>query len=199
MGEPIYWKVNDEKIFPIGGEFYAYFPQFSWCTEYVKANTEWEIEAIISSDPASLEWPSYPCILDAGAKFPSCVSEIQTFMEKSKVGSNISLSTEPSPIALRIKKLIDVGFCNDIKIEKIAEKLKSSNAHISRQFKASYGFSPNSYKKTLKVSVATIALSSGKTPIESAAMSGYHDLSRFYKQFGELMKSTPSKHQGFGQ
>lgn len=198
-GPAVWWTVDGRKVMAENPEsFVAFFPPYSWAVEHAKPGTQWDMTSILSMEALPKAAPKYPCLLRSTESFPASTKEVPSFFERSTIATELSVCTKPSVTAQRIKEHLDKGFADDISLEEIAKKMKSSSAYLSRQFKAAYGYSPNHYKKRLKISVATFALTIGKSPADAASMAGYGDLGRFYKQFGELMHTTPRKHQGSG-
>ena len=97
-----------------------------------------------------------------------------------------------SPVSSKTKRLIDDNYLIYPSIARIAERLKVSHEHVSRQFKKDYGLTPSAYLHKLRVAEATFRLSKGEEIIDISLDVGYNDLSRFYKQFRKATRTSPA-------
>jgi methylphosphotriester-DNA--protein-cysteine methyltransferase len=192
-GPAFYWSVDGQKVYPSNQEnVVAFFPPYSWSIEYAEAGTDWRAQCLLSKESLPSGVPQYPCLLEGTDPFPNSLESAFEYLRTARRGASISLRSSPNALASRIKEAIDRGFHDDISMGEIAERLNSSSSYLSRVFKAEFGFPPQYYKNALKVSYATFSLTAGRSPADAAADAGYKDLSRFYKQFSDLVKSPPS-------
>ena len=77
-------------------------------------------------------------------------------------------------------------------IARIADRLKVSHEHLSRQFKKDYALTPSAYLHKLRVAEATFRLALGEEIVDISLDVGYNDLSRFYKQFRKATRTSPA-------
>jgi AraC-like DNA-binding protein len=104
---------------------------------------------------------------------------------------SIGVNSNPSLLSLRVKRMIDENYLIFPSIARIAERLKVSHSHLSRQFKRDVEMGPSEYLHHLRVAEATFRLATGEEIIDIAYEIGYNDLSRFYKQFRKNTKTSP--------
>lgn len=136
-----------------------------------------------------------PCLIYSKSEVPKSLDEVAKFFRTHEPTTVVALQSNPSRVARKVKSFLDQKYNQDLTMSMIAKKLKTSSAVISRQFKSSYGFTPMSYKRGLRVTVAMFYLLSGRSAADSASLAGYNDLGRFYKQFKEYIRLTPESHR----
>ena len=105
---------------------------------------------------------------------------------------SIQVNTKPSIVSRNTKRLIDENYLVYPSIARIADRLKISHEHLSRQFKKDYGITPSAYLHKLRVAEATFRLSRGEEIVDISLDVGYNDLSRFYKQFRKATRTSPA-------
>lgn len=189
------WKVNTNFIVPNKNPIWLYIPPYSWTCEFYDSGTEVSLAGIIGVGKEPKGAPSLPSIFDFSGKFPRSRKDIDTIFKRARLKDEITICTNPSGTALKIKTLIDANFRVGISMSEIAKRLNTSQAVCSRQFKRTFGFTPGYYKRGLKVTVGAYSLLTGLSPLKAADAAGYNDLSRFYKQFSQYMKMTPDQHR----
>jgi len=189
------WKTGSQFIAPKGAMVWLYVPPFGWTSERNQAGSWLEVEGLFSVLAPESHWPEVPCLIYSQRRIPKSFAEVSRFLRDHVPVAEVSLQPKPTGTAEKVKILLDQTFAEDISMATIAKRLKTSSAVISRQFKASYGFSPMNYKRGLRVTVAMFHLLSGRTAIEAAERAGYQDLGRFYKQFKEYIRLTPESHR----
>lgn len=190
-----FWRVDGELVSAPSNPKIIYVPPYSWTAEFVEAGTRTEVLGYISSTPPSRFAPTRPCFLHLPGKITDIESGIDAFFRNARAGGEISVRTNPSPLSARAKALIDRSYPNGILLDDVAKKLRTSRAQLSRQFKKDFYFPPKYYERGLRVTHAMFLLLMGEAPATAAFAAGYRDLGRFYKQFGEFMKTTPKSHQ----
>lgn len=189
------WKSGSQFITPKITTVWLYVPPFDWTSEYDESGTLVEIEGLFSIIPPERHWPKTPCLIYSKKPVPQSFAEVSSFLSDHAPETEVALQPKPSGTAQKVKFLLDQKFAEDISMAAISRQLKTSSAVISRQFKSSYGFPPMAYKRGLRVTVAMFHLLAGKPPSEAAALAGYGDLGRFYKQFKQYIRLTPESHR----
>lgn len=189
------WKSGSAIIAPEEAVVWLYLPPFAWTSETGAAGSLIEIEGLFSILAPEPHWPKVPCLFNSAHPVPRSFAEASRFLKKHKPYAEVMLQPNASGAVLKVKAILDKQFVENISMEAISRQLKTSSAVVSRQFKASYGFPPMVYKRGLRVTVAMYHLLSGKPAIEAAALAGYDDLGRFYKQFKEYLHLTPESHR----
>ena len=147
----------------------------------------------VGSEQHCPELPRSPFIFETDHQSPfTNVGQALDLLERSRNRQAIDVCSKPSLLSLNAKRLIDENYLIYPSIARIADRLKISHAHLSRQFKKDYGLSPSEYLHKLRVAEATFRLSRGEEIIEISQDVGYNDLSRFYKQFRKATHTSPA-------
>ncbi|HEX6738017.1 MAG TPA: AraC family transcriptional regulator [Vicinamibacteria bacterium] len=76
-----------------------------------------------------------------------------------------------------------------------AAELGLSPPALCKAFCAAYGITPKQYVQRARVFDAVLMLLLGRPVMEAALEAGFADLSRFYRQFGRLVGSTPARYR----
>jgi AraC-like DNA-binding protein len=138
------------------------------------------------------EFLNHPVLFDTEfAGTPSAVNEVIDILRSVKNFQAVESTSKPSLLSLKAKKLIDANYLAYPAIARIAERLKVSHEHLSRQFKLDFGLSPSSYLHKLRLADAPLRLARGEQIVNVSLDAGYNDLSRFYKQFRKNTKTSP--------
>jgi AraC-like DNA-binding protein len=189
------WKVNGKMIQPEKNRLFLFVPAYSWSSEFYPKNMECSLRGLFCIGKMHSRWPSAPTLYTSTQKLPLKLENVDSFLSKSQVISEVPLQISPSGTASRVKKIIETNSYPEFSMAQIALKLKTSPAVLSREFKKSFGYTPMQYRRGLKVTLGMYHLLCGKDPSEAAFLSGYNDLGRFYKQFKEYIKDTPDSHR----
>ena len=182
---------DSEKIKPTGRRFGAFYPPFSFVRSYVK-NMRGKVRGVgqVGHLPGL---PGSPVMFDTKHRgsFTSAAQALEVLSAARNVRS-IIVNSSPSLLSIRAKRLIDDNYLIFPSIARIADRLKVSHAHLSRQFKRDFEMSPSEYLHHLRVAEATFRLSIGEEIIDISEDVGYNDLSRFYKQFRKKTRTSPA-------
>jgi len=92
-----------------------------------------------------------------------------------------------------MKHLISTTYKEAIPIARMATELGVSHAHVTRQFRRDFGFTPVNYRHRLRVSDATARLFRGEKVLNAGQNAGFDDTSRFYQNFRKITGSPPGK------
>lgn len=122
---------------------------------------------------------------------PKNIEQIIEIFDSSQNVQSVEAYPKASLLSLRAKRLIDENYQIYPSIARIAERLKVSHEHLTRQFKRDFEMSPNAYLHKLRIADATFRLSRGEKIINISNEVGYNDLSRFYKQFHKSTANSP--------
>jgi AraC-like DNA-binding protein len=178
-------------IAPKSKRFGAFYPPFTVMRSAVK-NLKGRVCGIGSVKPFA-ELPQTPIIFET--EYRGLFTDVSQAFEVLKTCGNrqsIEVNTKPSLLSLKTKRLIDENYLAYPSMSRIAKRLGVSPEHLSRQFKRDYLLSPSAYLHQLRVSEATFRLSLGEQIIEICSDVGYNDLSRFYKQFRKVTRTSPA-------
>jgi AraC-like DNA-binding protein len=182
---------DSEKVEPGGPRFGVFYPPFSFVRSYVKdfrgtVNGVGQIGLLpgLPTSPVLFE-------TDSHGPFTSAADAIDVLGWAKNVRP-ISVSSKPSLLSIRTKRLIDDNYLMSPSISRIADRLKVSHAHLTRQFRRDFEMTPSEYLHHLRVAEATFRLSIGEEIVDISEDVGYNDLSRFYKQFRKKTRTSPA-------
>lgn len=106
-----------------------------------------------------------------------------------------SLKANESSLARRTREAICSDHARNSPLEEIARSLKSSSSVVSRQFKNSYGLSPNLYRQKLKLAESIrLMFVFDKNVDEAARLVGYESRSQFNQAFRNAYHTAPSQY-----
>jgi AraC-like DNA-binding protein len=187
-----YHFISDRKpVRPRGKRFGVFYPPFTFVRAYSREMRGATVG--IGSERAYDRLPTSPMLFETDHRGE--IKSVETALDILACCRNqqlISVNTDPSQVSSKTKRLIDENYLIYPSIARIANRLKISHEHLSRQFKKDFGLSPSAYLHKLRVAEATFRLSLGEEIIEIAHDVGYNDLSRFYKQFRKTTRTSPA-------
>jgi AraC-like DNA-binding protein len=186
-----YFLRDGEPVKPKGKRFGAYYPSFTIVNSYVK-RFRGKVRGV--GQVGALDGlPAKPIIFETEFRgsFTSAGQAVEVIGSAKSVRT-IEANTDPSILSVRAKRLIDENYAVYPSISRIAEQLKVSHSHLSRQFKQNFQMSPSKYLHHLRTADATYRLSLGQEIIDISHEVGYNDLSRFYKQFKKQTATSPA-------
>lgn len=186
----VFFQKGEEKIRPNSNKFCIFYPPFTF-TRPCFLETTAEIIGVAGINPLKTQF-SMPIVFEID-KFetPKNLAEITGILDSIQSFQRIEANPKASLISVKAKKLIDENYQIYPSISKIAARLQVSHEHLTRQFKADFGMSPNKYLHQLRIADATFRLSQGEQIINISGDVGYNDLSRFYKQFRQSTSKSP--------
>jgi len=178
-------------VIPPKPRFGVFYPPFTFVRSYVK-----ELKGTvrgIGHTVLSPGLPDSPIIFETAfdGSFTSANDALDVIASAATIQS-IETKSNPSLLSIRAKRLIDENYLVFPSIARIADRLKVSHAHLSRQFRRDFAMSPSEYLHHLRVAEATFRLSTGEPIIDVSHEVGYNDLSRFYKQFRKNTRTSPA-------
>ena len=186
-----YFLRDGEPVRPASKRFGIFYPPFTIVRSYVR-DLKGNNRGVGAIDLVP-GLPAGPVIFETAFWKPFTSAE--QAVDVIKGGRNIQSiepNTNPSLLSVRAKRLIDDNYLVFPSIARVAERLKISHAHLSRQFKRDFEMSPSEYLHHLRVADATFRLSLGEPIIDISQEVGYNDLSRFYKQFRKKTTTSPA-------
>lgn len=186
-----YQFVSDgERIRTPKKRFGVFYPPFTLIRMFARKVSGSTIGVGSDELPAGL--PKYPFIFDTDHTGDlTTIDDAREVLATAQNPRTIEVNTSPSPVSRDTKKLIDENYLIYPSIARIADRLKVSHEHLSRQFKKDYGLTPSAYLHKLRVAEATFRLALGEEIIDISLEVGYNDLSRFYKQFRKATRTSP--------
>lgn len=96
----------------------------------------------------------------------------------------------------RARDLMDREFDRPLDVAAIAEEAMMSPAHFSRQFRATYGETPNAYLMTRRMERAKALLRVGDLSVTEVCMTvGWSSLGSFSARFTRLVGETPTAYR----
>ena len=187
-----YWFVSDgEPVRPARNRFGVFYPPFTFVRTFARKTRGSTIGA--GSKEFSSELPPTPFIFETDHDGQlTTIDHVRAILESCRDRRTIDVNTRPAEVSRNAKQLIDENFLVYPSIARIADRLKVSHEHLSRQFKKDYGLPPSAYLHKLRVAEATFRLALGEEIIDISLDVGYNDLSRFYKQFRKATRTSPA-------
>jgi AraC-like DNA-binding protein len=186
-----YFLSDSQPVKPKGKRFGVFYPSFTIVRSFVK-NLRGTVRGVGRVEPLDGS-PAKPIIFDTGLKdkFTSA-NQVADVIKSARHKRSIEMNTDPSILSLRVKRLIDENYAVYPSTARIAERLKVSHAHLSRQFKKDFKMSPSEYLHHLRTADAQFRLSLGQEIVDISMEVGYNDLSRFYRQFKKKTATSPA-------
>ena len=182
---------DGKEVRPAKKYFGVFYPSFTFVRAFAR-NINGSMTGIGNDRPYP-QLPDHPFIFetDHRGEFTS-IDQAFDVLSHARDLQRIDVNTGASPVSRNTKRLIDENYLAFPSIARIAQRLKISHAHLSRQFKKDYGLSPSAYLHKLRVAEATFRLSLGEEIVDISLDVGYNDLSRFYKQFRKATRTSPA-------
>ncbi len=176
---------------PTSKRFGVYYPPFTFVRIFAR-----DLQGSttgVGSKTAIDGLPQEPCMFETDFQdsFLETAQALEIIASARHLRS-IAVAPNASRLSVNTKRLIDENYLVHPSIARVAERLKVSHEHLSRQFKRDFGLSPSAYLHKLRVADATFRLSLGEEIIEISEDVGYNDLSRFYKQFRKATRTSPA-------
>lgn len=151
--------------------------------------------ALVSSSRLPKGAPRHAVLFrPASRRLPDSAEEVIRVLRRSHILAPASRAHCPTPVAERIKAVIDVSYRTPMTLRELARRLRITPAVLSRSFKKEYGMPPMTYRHSLRVMDAMVRLVRGQRIVEVFQEVGFKDLSRFYKQFGAFACAPPGQY-----
>ncbi|MCA0308018.1 MAG: AraC family transcriptional regulator [Actinobacteria bacterium] len=99
--------------------------------------------------------------------------------------------TRDTPLARRLRDLLDERFPDTITIADAATALGVHPSHLVRSFSQAYGIPPHRYLTGRRVDLARHLLLTGHTPAQAATEAGFHDQAHLTRHFRKTLGTTP--------
>jgi AraC-like DNA-binding protein len=187
----IFFRRGEVIIYPKTQRLGIFYPPFSITRPGFK-NTKGFLRGLAGIGDLPSEFPKNPIVFETNAfHSPKSVGQITDIFNLSRNVQTVGAYPKASLLSLRAKRLIDENYRVYPSIARIADRLKVSHEHLTRQFKLDFEMSPNAYLHRLRISDATFRLARGEKIISVSGDVGYNDLSRFYKQFRRSTANSP--------
>lgn len=94
-------------------------------------------------------------------------------------------------LGTKVKDLIDRTYSSPYSMNDLAGILGCSLGSMSRAFVRDFGLTPIAYRNHMRVFVASLELPKGGKIVDVGQTVGFHDLSRFNKQFKQRLNAVP--------
>ena len=107
----------------------------------------------------------------------------------------IGRAPDPPPHAARAKAIIDAEYGTSLEIGRIASRLRTSPAVLSRTFRNTYGMPPVRYRHHVRIMDALVRFAEGAVPAEVFQDVGFEDLGRFYRIFRKVACAAPGSYR----
>ena len=182
---------DGEKVRPTGKRFGVFYPSFTFVRVYARTVKGRTIG--VGCETTFPFLPDHSLIFETDYRGElTTVDHARDVLANARNKRSIEVNTNPAQVSRDAKQLIDENYLVYPSIARIADRLKVSHEHLSRQFKKDYALTPSAYLHKLRVADATFRLSRGEDIIDISLDVGYNDLSRFYKQFRKATRTSPA-------
>jgi AraC-like DNA-binding protein len=184
---------DGELVRPVAPRFGILLPPFS-IVRFCLQDAHFHTRGLAGRGEFPQPGPHLPRIFEIGAdERLTSAAEISAALQKPRQHQSIEVNTRPSRLTLRGKKTIDAAYRTELKIAQMAQVAGVTHAHLTRQFRSTYGLSPIDYCRRLRAADASARLLWGEKIIEVSQEVGFNDLSRFYKQFRQKLGTSPGR------
>lgn len=140
--------------------------------------------------------PSTPVLLAQRVVTPPrSRADVLDRMLSSVNATNIARDERPSPLVAKAKATIDGEYGAPLQIARLAARLRTSPAVLSRAFRRAYGMPPVRYRHQVRVMDALMRFAEGAVPADVFQDVGFEDLSRFYKIFRTVACAPPGAYR----
>jgi AraC-like DNA-binding protein len=138
-----------------------------------------------------------PVLLRRGALRPTTAEEILRLAAAEEIRALCEGGGgEAHVLAARARPRLHAHRAGPRPLAASAAELGLSPPALCKAFHAAYGITPKQYVQRVRVFDAVLMLLLGTPVVEAALACGFADLSRFYRQFGRLVGSTPARYRG---
>lgn len=107
----------------------------------------------------------------------------------------ILAGAEQRRVARRARAALDEALLEPVSAQHLALTAGCSRFALYRAFQAEYGMAPSDYQRLLRLRRARHLLTSGKSPADAAAASGFSDQAHFNRWFKRTYGITPGAYQ----
>ena len=182
--------IDSKNIRPATNSFGVLYSPFS-LTRVSFQNPRGRVVGIACSDDLPAEFLSSPLLFETSCFSAGSAGEAIDIIRAGKNPQSVAACASASSLSRKAKQLIDKNHLDYPAIARIAQRLRVSHAHLSRQFKSDFGMSPSEYLRKLRVADAPLRFARGEEIVNVSLDVGYNDLSRFYKQFRKTTNTSP--------
>jgi AraC-like DNA-binding protein len=183
--------VDGAEICPSFTALAIFYPPFT-ITRPCFRNTTARLKGLAGTVALPAEFLNDPIVFETDfAGSPQTVTDVVGILRNGRHAETIAAHPKPSLLSLKAKRLIDENYRIFPSIARIAARLAVSHEHLTRQFRKDFALSPSAYLHQLRIADATFRLAQGEPIIDVSGEVGYHDLSRFYKQFRKSTAASP--------
>jgi AraC-like DNA-binding protein len=186
----LFFQKGQETVRPNSKRFGIFYPSFTF-TRPSFQNARGHLVGIAGIKPLPIQLKTSIVFEIDNFEPPKSLDSVGELLNSVRQYQTIEAYPKASWLSVKAKKLIDENYQIYPSIARIADRLKVSHAHLTRQFKHDFGMSPNKYLHQLRIADATFRLSQGEQIIRVSNEVGYNDLSRFYKQFRHSTSQSP--------
>jgi AraC-like DNA-binding protein len=173
---------------------FFFLPPFS-IIEIGFENLACEYQGLVSNLRCLADWPVEPIMFNSdGPQKPVSFEDVNTLLKRRSNEVCISRASEPDPVALKVREVIHQTYEGPCSISDIALDLDIDHSVLTKSFTKAFGIPPVKYRNILRVHDSVRHLLFGNKTATAAAFDvGFEDLSRFNKNFKQIMEAVPSQ------
>ncbi|MEE9413704.1 MAG: AraC family transcriptional regulator [Acidimicrobiales bacterium] len=109
-------------------------------------------------------------------------------------GFHCQRPAEEVAVAHRLRLMLDEHVVEGLCLDRAAELMCRSTAHMSRSFSKAYGVSPHAYLVGRRIEAARSLLLAGVAPAAVAAEAGFYDQAHLTRHFKRHTSMTPARY-----
>ena len=125
------------------------------------------------------------------------VAVLERELDEHQYAGEVSLAMEDrNRRMLRARDTMDRSFAQPLDVSAVARVAHVSEAHFSRQFRATFGETPHRYLQRRRVERAMELLRESERPVTEICLDvGFNSLGTFSRTFSEIVGESPSAYR----
>ena len=186
----VFFERGEAEVRPTGRRFGVWFPPFAVTRAHFNA-AHGNVVGLASTAPLPQDAADTPIMFDTQFTDITGAADVFEILRTRKNTQSVDLNPGASALSKRARKLIAAGHLGSVPLSAVAARLDVTPAHLARQFKRDFGITPREYLHRLRMADAPLKLARGEPIASISSDVGYHDLSRFYRQFRKATQTSP--------
>lgn len=188
---------NAEDLVPVSGPSAMFVPPFSIIEWVLHQPGSFRWASFTSSRPLPAGFPDGPVIFSLPAEQrPASFDEIVKLLSSPLNFKKVGKVAVRSPIALKLKRRLDLEFRLNKSISEYASEFGISHEVMTRYFTLAYGIPPLEYRGKMRLFEAMMRIAVLGEPVNRVCFEvGFDNLRSFNRLFKKYMRTQPSKYR----